>query len=406
MKINENFLKIESSYLFSNIAKRVREYTAANPEKAKNIIRLGIGDVTLPLAPACIEAMHKAVDEMSKAETFRGYPPEYGYDFLLNAINDNDYKARGIDFDISEIFVSDGAKSDTGNIGDIFSLDNRVAICDPVYPVYVDTNVMSGRSGDKVDGKWSNIYYMPCLAENDFLPEIPDEIVDIIYLCFPNNPTGMAITKDYLKKWVDYANANKAVILYDSAYEAFVTEDNVPRSIYEIEGAKTCAIEFRSFSKTAGFTGVRCGYTVVPHDLQFDGVELNRFWARRQATKFNGVSYITQRAAEAVYSEEGKKQIKEILAYYQNNAKIIYDGLASCGFKVYGAKNSPYVWLKTPDGMGSWEFFDLLLNELQVVGTPGEGFGPAGEGYFRLTAFGSTENTEKAVERIKNYFSK
>ncbi|MDO4846961.1 MAG: LL-diaminopimelate aminotransferase [Clostridiaceae bacterium] len=406
MKINENFLKIESSYLFSNIAKRVREYTAANPERAKNIIRLGIGDVTLPLAPACIEAMHKAVDEMSKAETFRGYPPEYGYDFLLNAINDNDYKARGIDFDISEIFVSDGAKSDTGNIGDIFSLDNRVAICDPVYPVYVDTNVMSGRSGDKVDGKWSNIYYMPCLAENDFLPEIPDEKVDIIYLCFPNNPTGMAITKDYLKKWVDYANANKAVILYDSAYEAFVTEDNVPRSIYEIEGAKTCAIEFRSFSKTAGFTGVRCGYTVVPHDLQFDGVELNKFWARRQATKFNGVSYITQRAAEAVYSDEGKKQIKEILAYYQNNAKIIYDGLASCGFKVYGAKNSPYVWLKTPDGMGSWEFFDLLLNELQVVGTPGEGFGPAGEGYFRLTAFGSTENTQKAVERIKNYFSK
>ncbi len=406
MKINENFLKIESSYLFSNIAKRVREYTAANPEKAKNIIRLGIGDVTLPLAPACIEAMHKAVDEMSKAETFRGYPPEYGYDFLLNAINDNDYKARGIDFDISEIFVSDGAKSDTGNIGDIFSLDNRVAICDPVYPVYVDTNVMSGRSGDKVNGKWSNIYYMPCLAENDFLPEIPSQKVDIIYLCFPNNPTGMAITKDYLKKWVDYANANKAVILYDSAYEAFVTEENVPRSIYEIEGAKTCAIEFRSFSKTAGFTGVRCGYTVVPHDLQFDGVELNKFWARRQATKFNGVSYITQRAAEAVYSEEGKKQIKEILAYYQNNAKIIYDGLASCGFKVYGAKNSPYVWLKTPDGMGSWEFFDLLLNELQVVGTPGEGFGPAGEGYFRLTAFGSTENTQKAVERIKNYFSK
>jgi LL-diaminopimelate aminotransferase len=350
--------------------------------------------------------MHKAVDEMSKAETFRGYPPEYGYDFLLNAINDNDYKARGIDFDISEIFVSDGAKSDTGNIGDIFSLDNRVAICDPVYPVYVDTNVMSGRSGDKVDGKWSNIYYMPCLAENDFLPEIPSEKVDIIYLCFPNNPTGMAITKDYLKKWVDYANANKAVILYDSAYEAFVTEDSVPRSIYEIEGAKTCAIEFRSFSKTAGFTGVRCGYTVVPHDLQFDGVELNKFWARRQATKFNGVSYITQRAAEAVYSDEGKKQIKEILAYYQNNAKIIYDGLASCGFKVYGAKNSPYIWLKTPDGMGSWEFFDLLLNELQVVGTPGEGFGPAGEGYFRLTAFGSTENTQKAVERIKNYFSK
>ena len=406
MKINENFLKIESSYLFSNIAKKVREYSESYTEKAKNIIRLGIGDVTLPLAPACIEAMHKAVDEMSKAETFRGYPPEYGYDFLLNAINDNDYKARGIDLDISEIFVSDGAKSDTGNIGDIFSLDNKVAICDPVYPVYVDTNVMSGRSGDKADGKWSNIYYMPCLAENNFLPQIPDERVDIIYLCFPNNPTGMAITKDYLKKWVDYANENKAVILYDSAYEAFVNEVNVPHSIYEIDGAKTCAIEFRSFSKTAGFTGVRCGYTVVPHDLKMGEVELNKLWARRQATKFNGVSYITQRAAEAVYSDEGKKQIKDILAYYQNNAKIIYDGLASCGFEVYGAKNSPYVWLKTPDGMGSWEFFDLLLNELQVVGTPGEGFGPAGEGYFRLTAFGSTENTKKAVERIKNYFAK
>ena len=282
----------------------------------------------------------------------------------------------------------------------------KVAICDPVYPVYVDTNVMSGRSGDKADGKWSNIYYMPCLAENNFLPQIPNERVDIIYLCFPNNPTGMAITKDYLKKWVDYANENKAVILYDSAYEAFVNEENVPHSIYEIDGAKTCAIEFRSFSKTAGFTGVRCGYTVVPHELKMGEVELNKLWARRQATKFNGVSYITQRAAEAVYSDEGKKQIKDILAYYQNNAKIIYDGLASCGFEVYGAKNSPYVWLKTPDGMGSWEFFDLLLNELQVVGTPGEGFGPAGEGYFRLTAFGSTENTKKAVERIKNYFAK
>ena len=370
MKINENFLKIESSYLFSNIAKKVREYSESYPEKAKNIIRLGIGDVTLPLAPACIEAMHKAVDEMSKAETFRGYPPEYGYDFLLNAINDNDYKARGIDLDISEIFVSDGAKSDTGNIGDIFSLDNKVAICDPVYPVYVDTNVMSGRSGDKADGKWSNIYYMPCLAENNFLPQIPDERVDIIYLCFPNNPTGMAITKDYLKKWVDYANENKAVILYDSAYEAFVNEENVPHSIYEIDGAKTCAIEFRSFSKTAGFTGVRCGYTVVPHELKMGEVELNKLWARRQATKFNGVSYITQRAAEAVYSDEGKKQIKDILAYYQNNAKIIYDGLASCGFEVYGAKNSPYVWLKTPDGMGSWEFLTCFSTSFRLSAHP------------------------------------
>lgn len=405
MKLNENFLKIESSYLFSNIAKKVKAYSDANPDKS--IIRLGIGDVTRPLAPACVKAMHKAADEMASADTFRGYPPEYGYDFLLDAINENDYRQRGVELDNSEIFVSDGAKSDTGNIGDIFSLDNRVAICDPVYPVYVDTNVMSGRSGEKTaEGKWSNIYYMPCLAENNFLPELPKERVDIIYLCFPNNPTGMAITKGELKKWVDYANENGAVILYDSAYEAFITEENVPHTVYEIEGAKTCAIEFKSFSKTAGFTGVRCGYTVVPHELRVNGTELNRFWARRQATKFNGVSYITQRAAEAVYSEEGKKEIREIIAYYQKNAKIIYEGLKDCGFTVYGAVNSPYVWLKTPDNMGSWEFFDLLLNEIQVVGTPGEGFGPSGEGYFRLTSFGSYENTVKAVERIKNYFAK
>ena len=405
MNINENFLKIESSYLFSNIAKKVKAYTKANPDK--EIIRLGIGDVTRPLAPACIEAMHKAVDEMADEKTFRGYPPEYGYDFLLNAINENDYRSRGIELDNSEIFVSDGAKSDTGNIGDIFSLDNKVEICDPVYPVYVDTNVMSGRSGEKDEnGKWSNIYYMPCTAENNFLPHIPTQHVDIIYLCFPNNPTGMPIKKEELKKWVDYANREGAVILYDAAYEAFITEDDVPHSIYEIEGAKTCAIEFKSFSKTAGFTGVRCGYTVVPHDLKFGGTELNGMWARRQATKFNGVSYITQRAAEAVYSDEGKKQIKEIIEYYRKNAKIIYNGLRDCGFTVYGAVDSPYVWLKTPDNMKSWDFFDLLLEKLQVVGTPGEGFGPAGEGYFRLTAFGTTENTEKAVARIKNYFAK
>ena len=368
MKINDNFLKIQSSYLFSNIAKKVNAYVAANPDKP--IIRLGIGDVTRPLADACIEAMHKAVDEMANEKTFMGYPPEYGHKWLLDAINDNDYKARGVELDNSEIFVSDGAKSDCGNIGDIFSTDNKVAVCDPVYPVYVDTNVMSGRSGDKTAEGWSNIYYMPCNAENNFLPELPKEKVDIIYLCFPNNPTGMAATKDELKKWVDYAN------------------------------------EFRSFSKTAGFTGVRCGYTVVPHDIKVNGVELNALWARRQATKFNGVSYITQRAAEAVYSEEGKKQVREIIAYYQNNAKIIYNGLKECGFTVYGAVNSPYVWLKTPDGMSSWEFFDTLLENIQVVGTPGEGFGPSGEGYFRLTAFGSTENTIKAVERIKNYFAK
>lgn len=404
MKINENFLKIESSYLFSNIAKKVKAYSAANPEK--EIIRLGIGDVTRPLAPACIEAMHKAVDEMANVETFQGYPPEYGQDFLLDAILENDYKARGIDLDKTEIFVSDGAKSDCGNIGDIFSLDNRVAVCDPVYPVYVDTNVMTGRAGDKTEGGWSNIVYMPCTAENNFLPALPETHVDIIYLCFPNNPTGMSATKDELQKWVDYANREDAVILFDSAYEAFITDENVPHSIYEIDGAKTCAIEFRSFSKTAGFTGVRCGYTVVPHDLKRGGTELNAMWARRQATKFNGVSYITQCAASACYTAEGKQQIRDIIAYYQKNAKTIYDGLKACGFTVYGAVNSPYVWLKTPDNMKSWDFFDLLLEKIQVVGTPGEGFGPSGEGYFRLTAFGSAENTEKAVERIKSYFGK
>lgn len=404
MKINENFLKIESSYLFSNIAKKVKAYSSANPEK--EIIRLGIGDVTRPLAPACIEAMHKAVDEMANAETFQGYPPEYGQDFLLDAILENDYKARGIDLKKTEIFVSDGAKSDCGNIGDIFSLDNRVAVCDPVYPVYVDTNVMMGRAGDKTENGWSNIVYMPCTAENHFLPAIPENHVDIIYLCFPNNPTGMTATKAELQKWVDYANREGAVILFDSAYEAFITEENVPHSIYELDGAKQCAIEFRSFSKTAGFTGVRCGYTVVPHGLKFNGTELNAMWARRQATKFNGVSYITQCAAAACYTPEGKQQIRDIIAYYQKNAKTIYEGLRDCGFTVYGAKNSPYVWLKTPDNMKSWDFFDLLLEKIQVVGTPGEGFGPSGEGYFRLTAFGSAENTEKAVARIKDYFGK
>lgn len=404
MKINENFLKMQSSYLFSDIAKRVKAYQEANPDKP--IIRLGIGDVTRPLAGECIEAMHKAVGDMADEKTFMGYPPDYGHDWLLTAINNYDYKARGVELDNSEIFVSDGAKSDCGNIGDIFSLDNRVAVCDPVYPVYVDTNVMSGRAGDKTENGWSNILYMPCTAENNFLPQIPDEKVDIIYLCFPNNPTGMAITRDELKKWVDYANENGAVILYDSAYEAFITEDDVPHSIFEIEGAKTCAVEFRSFSKTAGFTGVRCGYTVICHDLKVDGVELNALWARRQSTKFNGVSYITQRAAAACYTEKGRKEIEEIIAYYRKNAKIIYNGLKDCGFTVYGAVNSPYVWLKTPDGMKSWDFFDTLLNEVQVVGTPGEGFGPSGEGYFRLTAFGSTENTVKAVERITKHFKK
>ncbi len=398
MKINENFLKIQNSYLFSMIGQKVREYKAANP--SADIIRLGIGDVTRALPPAVIDAMHAAVNEMADEKTFMGYPPEYGYDFLLNAINKNDFAARGVSLDNDEIFVSDGAKSDTGNIGDIFSADNIVAVCDPIYPVYIDTNVMGGRSGELTDsGKWSRFVYLTCSPENNFLPELPKEHADIVYLCFPNNPTGMAITKPELQKWVDWANEHKSVILYDSAYEAYITED-LPHSIYELDGAKTCAIEFRSFSKTAGFTGVRCAYTVVPKELTVNGVSLNKLWARRQATKFNGVSYVTQRGAEAIYSEAGAKQVKETIEYYLNNAKVIKTGLAEAGFKTWGGVNSPYVWLKTPDGMTSWEFFDKLLTEVNVVGTPGSGFGPAGEGFFRLTAFGSAEKTAEAVQRI------
>lgn len=394
MKINSNFLKLESSYLFSTVARKQREYQAAHPDK--EVIRLSIGDVTKPLVPAVIEAMHKAVDEMADEATFRGYPPEYGYDFILEAIQKNDYEARGVDIAKDAIFLSDGAKSDCGNIGDIFSTDNKVAICDPVYPVYLDSNVMSGRT---------DIIYMPCTEENNFMPEIPTEIPDVIYLCFPNNPTGMTASKEQLKKWVDFALEHNSLILFDSAYEAFITDDS-PKSIYEIEGAKKCAIELRSFSKTAGFTGVRCGYTVVPKELVFEGASLNQFWARRQATKFNGVSYITQRAAEAVYSEEGKKQTKEIIAYYQRNARVIFDTLTEAGFTCYGAVNSPYVWLKTPDNMTSWEFFDDLLDKCQVVGTPGSGFGKSGEGYLRLTAFGNYEKTIEAVERIKSVYGK
>ncbi|MGN0531139.1 MAG: LL-diaminopimelate aminotransferase [Eubacterium sp.] len=394
MKINSNFLKLESSYLFSTVARKQREYQAAHPDK--EVIRLSIGDVTKPLVPAVIEAMHKAVDEMADEATFRGYPPEYGYDFILEAIQKNDYEARGVDIAKDEIFLSDGAKSDCGNIGDIFSTDNKVAICDPVYPVYLDSNVMSGRT---------DIIYMPCTEENNFMPEIPTEIPDVIYLCFPNNPTGMTASKEQLKKWVDFALEHNSLILFDSAYEAFITDDS-PKSIYEIEGAKKCAIELRSFSKTAGFTGVRCGYTVVPKELVFEGASLNQFWARRQATKFNGVSYVTQRAAEAVYSEEGKKQTKETIAYYQRNARVIFDTLTEAGFTCYGAVNSPYVWLKTPDNMTSWEFFDDLLDKCQVVGTPGSGFGKSGEGYLRLTAFGNYEKTIEAVERIKSVYGK
>lgn len=400
-KVNQNFLKLPGSYLFSEIARRLAAYTAEHPEA--KMIRLGIGDVTRPLAPAVIEAMHKAVDEMGTFEGFHGYGPEQGYDFLREAIAKTDYAARGVDIKPEEIFVSDGAKSDCGNIGDIFGTDNVVAVCDPVYPVYVDTNAMAGRAGDFQEelGKWSKLVYMPCVEENGFTPEIPQEKVDMIYLCFPNNPTGTVATKEQLKAWVDYANENKAVILYDSAYEAFITQDDVPHTIYEIEGARTCAIEFRSFSKTAGFTGNRCAYTVVPMELERDGAKLNALWNRRQCTKFNGVPYVIQRGAAAVYTEEGQRQIKETIAYYQENARVIREGLTAAGLTCFGGVNAPYIWLKTPDGMGSWEFFDKLLKEANVVTTPGAGFGPSGEGYIRLTAFGDADATKEAVARIR-----
>ena len=400
-KVNQNFLKLPGSYLFSEIARRLAAYTAEHPEA--KMIRLGIGDVTRPLAPAVIEAMHKAVDEMGTFEGFHGYGPEQGYDFLREAIAKTDYAARGVDIKPNEIFVSDGAKSDCGNIGDIFGADNVVAVCDPVYPVYVDTNAMAGRAGDFQEelGKWSKLVYMPCAEENGFTPQIPQEKVDMIYLCFPNNPTGTVATKEQLKAWVDYANENKAVILYDSAYEAFITQDDVPHTIYEIEGARTCAIEFRSFSKTAGFTGNRCAYTVVPMELERDGAKLNALWNRRQCTKFNGVPYVIQRGAAAVYTEEGQRQIKETIAYYQENARVIREGLTEAGLTCFGGVNAPYIWLKTPDGMGSWEFFDKLLKEANVVTTPGAGFGPSGEGYIRLTAFGDADATKEAVARIR-----
>lgn len=405
ISINENYTKLPGSYLFSEIARKVSEFKAANPET--NIIRLGIGDVTKPLQPAIIEAMHKAVNEMAEANTFRGYGPEQGYDFLVNTIVENDFKSLGLDIQADEIFVSDGSKSDTGNIGDILGLNNTVAITDPVYPVYVDTNVMAGRAGEMKDGKWSNLIYLPCTVENDFVPELPKTKADIIYLCYPNNPTGTTLTKDQLKVWVEYALQNKSLILFDAAYEAFITESDVPHSIYEIEGAKEVAIEFRSFSKTAGFTGTRCAYTVIPKELMGytstgEKISLNKLWNRRHTTKFNGVPYIIQRAAEACYSEEGKQQVKSVIEYYLNNAKIIREGIASQGLKVYGGINSPYIWVKTPEGKTSWQFFDYLLAELNIVGTPGVGFGPSGEGYLRLTGFGTLENTIEAVSRLKN----
>jgi LL-diaminopimelate aminotransferase len=403
--INENYLKLQGSYLFSEIAKRVNRFKEENPDA--KIIRLGIGDVTKPLVPAVIEGLHKAVDEMAKEDTFRGYGPEQGYSFLINKIIENDYLPRVIKLSEDEVFVSDGAKSDTGNIQEIFGLNNTIAVTDPVYPVYVDSNVMAGRTGVYTeDGHFEKITYLPCTAENNFIPEIPKNKVDMIYLCFPNNPTGMTLTKKELKKWVDYAKENKAVILYDSAYEAFIQEDDVPHSIYEIEGAKEVAIEFRSFSKTAGFTGTRCAYTVVPKELvaytsSGESHQLNKLWNRRQTTKFNGVPYIIQQGAAAVYTPEGQKQIKDTINYYMTNAKIIKKGLEDVGLTVFGGVNAPYIWLKTPAGLSSWEFFDKLLKEINVVGTPGSGFGPSGEGYFRLTAFGSRENTEEAVERFR-----
>lgn len=400
-KINENYLKLPGSYLFSTIGKKVNAYKAANPDKA--IISLGIGDVTLPLAPAVIDTLHKAVDEMADSATFKGYAPELGYEFLRQAIADNDYKARGVDIAIDEIFISDGAKSDSGNIGDIFSEDNKIAVCDPVYPVYVDTNAMSGRTGEYLsdEQKWSNVIYMPCTAQTGFAPELPDEEPDIIYLCFPNNPTGSTITKDELQKWVDYALKAGAVIIYDAAYEAYISEEDVPHSIYECEGAKGCAIEIRSFSKNAGFTGTRLGFTVIPKELKSGDVMLNSLWARRHGTKFNGAPYIIQKAGAAIYTEEGKKQTREMVAYYMENARIIREELKKAGYTVSGGVNAPYIWLKTPENMTSWDFFDNLLENANVVGTPGSGFGPSGEGYFRLTAFGSHENTKEALERIK-----
>ena len=400
-QINENYQKLPGSYLFAEVGRRAAAFTQAHPDK--DLIRLGIGDVTRPLPPAVTAAMHRAVDDMATAQGFHGYGPEQGYDFLRQAIAQYDYQARGVDITPEEIFVSDGAKSDCGNIGDIFGLDNVVAVCDPVYPVYVDTNAMAGRAGDydPNTGKWSRLYYMPCTADNGFTPALPDRDVDLIYLCFPNNPTGAVATRAQLQDWVDYANRTGAVILYDSAYEAFITQSDVPHSIFEIPGAMTCAIEFRSFSKTAGFTGTRCAYTVVPKSLERGGVGLNGLWNRRQCTKFNGVPYVVQRGAQAVYTPEGRAQVEESLAYYQRNAKVIFDGLKGLGLTVSGGVNSPYVWCKTPDGMGSWAFFDLLLERANVLTTPGAGFGPSGEGYIRLTGFGDAQATRQAVERIR-----
>jgi LL-diaminopimelate aminotransferase len=402
--VNENYLKLPGSYLFAEIARRVNEFKKSNPDA--DIIRLGIGDVTRPLPPAVIEAMQKGVAEMSREDTFRGYGPEQGYSFLIQKIIANDFSPRGVELAEEEVFVSDGAKSDTANFQEIFGAGNVVAVTDPVYPVYVDSNVMAGRTGAVSGGRFEGLVYLPCTEENGMKPSLPDKRVDMLYLCFPNNPTGMTLSKEELKKWVDYARENKTIILYDAAYEAYIQEDGVPHSIYEVEGAREVAVEFRSFSKTAGFTGTRCAYTVVPRDVkvydsQGKAHSLNPLWLRRQTTKFNGVSYPVQAAAAGVYTEAGKRQVKELVNYYMENAGIIREGLKAAGYKVYGGVNAPYIWMQTPDKMGSWDFFDRLMKEAHVVGTPGAGFGASGEGHFRLTAFGSRENTMRAVERIK-----
>lgn len=404
--INEHFLKLPNNYLFADIAKKVNQFKVTHPKA--NVISLGIGDVTQPLCPAVIEAMHKATDEMAQSNSFRGYGPEQGYDFLREAIVKNDFLPRGIRLDISEVFINDGAKSDTGNFQELVRWDNTIAVTDPIYPVYIDSNVMIGRAGELHDGSWSNVVYMPCMAENGFIPQIPDRRVDVIYLCYPNNPTGMTLTKDELKKWVNYALKNDALIFFDAAYEAYIQDDSIPHSIYEIRGAKKCAVEFHSYSKTAGFTGIRCGYTIVPKEvtaaaLSGERIALNPLWNRRQCTKFNGTSYISQRAAEAIYTTEGKAQIKETIAYYMRNAQIMLTTLKSLGMEVYGGEHAPYLWVKTPHGTGSWQFFEDMLYGAHVVCTPGVGFGPAGEGYVRLTAFGTRESTIEALERIRQW---
>ncbi|MBK8806759.1 MAG: LL-diaminopimelate aminotransferase [Bacteroidales bacterium] len=404
--INENYQKLQAGYLFPEIARRVNTYAEKN--KDKKIIRMGIGDVTRPLAPAVVAAFHEGVDEMSKEATFKGYGPEQGYAFLRDAIAKNEFQDRGINISADEIFVSDGSKCDTGNILEIFGMNNKIAVQDPVYPVYVDTSVMGGRTGNAIgNGHYENLVYMPCTKENGFVPQIPNEKVDIIFLCYPNNPSGATVSKAELQKWVDYALKNKSIILFDAAYEAFIKEDGIPHSIFEIEGARKCAIEFRSFSKVAGFTGTRCAYIIIPNELKAytqsgDAIDVKPLWSRRHSTKFNGVSYPVQKAAAAMYTPEGKKQVTEVIDFYMENAKIMKESLQSLGFEVFGGVNAPYVWLRTKNGMKSWELFDLLLEKVQVVGTPGSGFGPAGEGYFRFSAFASRESVLEAMKRLKD----